>query len=48
MRGVFTLRTVRKKILMLTKLGGIALIFSYILSARLSVGGDAVWFLSVL
>ena len=48
MRRAFSLRTVRKKILMLTKLGGIALIFSYILSARLPVGGDAVWFLSVL
>ncbi len=48
MKEAFSLRTVRKKILMLTKLAGLALIASYILSTRLSVGGDAVWVLFVL
>ena len=47
MKDIFSLRTVRKKLLMLSKLAGIALIFSYILSASLPVGGDAVWFLLV-
>ena len=41
MKELFSLRTVRKKILMLSKLAGIALIFSYILSTGLPVGKDA-------
>ncbi len=40
MREAFSLRTVRKKIVMLTKLAGIALIFFYILSTRLPVSED--------
>lgn len=36
-----SLRTVRKKVLMLSKLAGIALIFSYILSTSLPVNEDA-------
>ena len=41
MKEAFSLRTVRKKILMLSKLAGLALIFSYILSTRLPVSEDA-------
>ncbi len=41
MKGLFSLRTVRKKVLMLSKLAGIALIFSYILSTGLPVSRDA-------
>ena len=41
MKEAFSLRTVRKKIVMLTKLAGIVLIFSYILSTRLPVSEDA-------
>lgn len=41
MKEAFSLRTVRKKIVMLSKLAGIALIFSYILSTRLPVSEDA-------
>ena len=41
MKETFSLRTVRKKIVMLSKLAGIVLIFSYILSTRLPVGEDA-------
>ena len=40
MKELFSLRTVRKKILMLSKLAGIALIFSYVLSTGLPVGED--------
>ena len=40
MREAFSLRTVRKKIVMLSKLAGIVLIFSYILSTRLPVSED--------
>ena len=40
MKELFSLRTVRKKILMLSKLAGIALIFSYILSTGLPVSRD--------
>ena len=40
MKEVFSLRTVRKKIVMLSKLAGIVLIFSYILSTRLPVSED--------
>lgn len=40
MKEAFSLRTVRKKILMLSKLAGLALIFSYILSTRLPVSED--------
>ena len=41
MKELFSLRTVRKKILMLSKLAGIVLVFSYILSTALPVGEDA-------
>ena len=41
MKEAFSLRTVRKKIVMLSKLAGIALIFSYILSTRLPVSEDS-------
>ena len=41
MKEAFSLRTVRKKIVMLSKLAGIMLIFSYILSTRLPVSEDA-------
>ena len=41
MKELFSLRTVRKKILMLSKLAGIVLIFSYIFSTGLPVGKDA-------
>ena len=40
MKEAFSLRTVRKKIVMLSKLAGIVLIFSYILSTRLPVSED--------
>ena len=51
MREAFSLRTVRKKIVMLTKLAGIALIFFYILSTRLPVSEDIsflIWLGSLL
>ncbi len=41
MKELFSLRTVRKKVLMLSKLAGIALIFSCILSTGLPVSKDA-------
>lgn len=41
MKDAFSLRTVRKKILMLTKLAGAALIVAYVLSTALPVGKDA-------
>lgn len=47
----FSLRTVRKKILMVSKLAGMLLILSYILATRLEMEPDvsfAVWFLFVL
>ena len=37
MKELFSLHTVRKKILMLSKLAGVALIFSYVLSTGLPV-----------
>ena len=40
MKELFSLRTVRKKILMLSKLAGVALIFSYVLSTGLPVSED--------
>ena len=43
MKEAFSLRTVRKKIVMLSKLAGIVLIFSYILSTRLPVSEDAAF-----
>lgn len=46
MKELFSLRTVRKKVLMLSKLAGIALIFSYIFSTGLPLSKDAallVW-----
>ena len=53
MRGAFSLRTVRKKVLLLSKLAGAALIASYILSAGRPVSEDAsflIWlgFVSLL
>ena len=45
MKEAFSLRTVRKKILMLSKLAGLALIFSYILSTGLPVSDDASFLL---
>lgn len=47
----FTFRTVRKKILMVSKLAGILLILSYILSAKLEMEPDislALWFAFVI
>ena len=41
MKELFSLRTVRKKVVMLSKLAGIVLIFSYILSTRLPVSEDS-------
>ena len=40
MKELFSLHTVRKKILMLSKLAGVALIFSYVLSTGLPVSED--------
>ena len=51
MKEVFSLRTVRKRIVMLSKLAGIALIFAYILSTRLPVNEDAsflIWLVFLL
>ena len=45
MKEVFSLRTVRKKILMLSKLAGLALIFSYVLSTGLPISEDASFLL---
>ena len=45
MKELFSLRTVRKKILMLSKLAGLALIFSYILSTGLPVSENASFLL---
>ncbi len=47
----FTFRTVRKKILMVSKLAGILLILSYILSTKLEIEPDislALWFAFVI
>ena len=47
MKELFTLRTVRKKIVMLSKITGLVLIFSYILSASLPVSENisfGIWF----
>ena len=41
MKELFSLRTVRKKVVMLSKLAGLALIFSYVLSTGLPVSEDA-------
>lgn len=43
MKEWFSLRTVRKKVLMLSKLAGVALIFSYIISTGLPVSEDAAF-----
>lgn len=43
MKEWFSLRTVRKKVLMLSKLAGVALIFSYIFSTGLPVSEDAAF-----
>lgn len=47
----FTFRTVRKKILLVSKLAGILLILSYVLSTKLEIKPDvsfAVWFVFVI
>ena len=47
----FTFRTVRKKILMVSKLAGILLILSYLLSTKLEIEPDlslALWFAFVI
>ena len=43
MKELFSLRTVRKKVVMLSKLAGVALIFSYVLSTGLPVSEDAAF-----
>ncbi|MFR3226711.1 MAG: HAMP domain-containing protein [Blautia massiliensis (ex Durand et al. 2017)] len=43
LRECFTLRTVRKKILMATKLAGIVLVVSYVASTRLPLAPDAAF-----
>jgi len=51
MKELFTLRTVRKKIVMLSKITGLVLIFSYILSASLPVSENisfGIWFACVV
>lgn len=45
MKEAFSLRTVRKKILMMSKLAGLALIFSYVLSTGLPISEDASFLL---
>ena len=45
MKETFSLRTVRKKILMMSKLAGLALIFSYVLSTGLPISEDASFLL---
>ena len=45
MKELVSLRTVRKKILMLSKLAGLALIFSYVLSTGLPISEDASFLL---
>ena len=42
---VFSLRTVRKKLLMVSKLAGIALVFSYIVSTRLPLDSNTAFLL---
>lgn len=51
MKEAFSLRTMHKKIVMLSKLAGIILIFSYILSAGLPVSEDLaflIWLFFIL
>jgi two-component system sensor histidine kinase VanS len=51
MKDIFSMRTVRKKMLMLAKLAGVLLIFSYILSTNLPVSKDIsflIWLVSLL
>lgn len=40
---VFSLRTVRKKLLMVSKLAGIVLVFSYIVSTRLPLDSNTAF-----
>ena len=50
-RDSFTLRTVRKKIIMVSKLAGALLILSYIISTKLEISPDiafALWFVFVI
>ncbi len=51
MKEQFSLRTVRKKIILVSKIAGIALMVSYLISTRLPLEEDicfllAVWFCS--
>lgn len=51
MKELFSMRTVRKKLLMLSKLAGLLLIFAYILSTNLPVSKDIaflIWLVSLL
>ncbi|MDE6186012.1 MAG: sensor histidine kinase, partial [Lachnospiraceae bacterium] len=48
LRDSFTIRTVRKKILMISKLAGILLILSYILSVQMEIGADLSFILWML
>lgn len=51
MKDIFSMRTVRKKMLMLAKLAGVLLIFSYILSTNMPVSKDIsflIWLVSLL
>ncbi|MDE7286462.1 MAG: HAMP domain-containing histidine kinase [Lachnospiraceae bacterium] len=48
LRDSFTIRTVRKKILMISKLAGILLILSYILSVQMELGADLSFILWML
>ena len=45
MKELFSLRTVRKKVVMLSKLAGVALIFSYVLSTGLTISEDTSFLL---
>ena len=47
MKEQFSLRTVRKKIIMISKIAGIALMFSYLISTRLPLGEDISFLLWV-
>ena len=45
MKEAFSLRTLRKKLMMLSKLAGVALIFAYLLSTALPIGETAAFLL---
>ena len=51
MKERFSLRTVRKKIIMVSKIAGIVLIVSYLISTRLPLEEDVsflLWIISVI